>query len=352
MSTAFFDDLDDASRNEIINSCKGLKILSTLPYKKIKFWNDCVETCKTESSSFNRIFELLKSAGKYDVVMLTGGEKIDLLYAAIAFFAFWVKTPHIVVDAHWQKKSGFAYAIQKIIIKLSNRLVNQYQPHSVEEIAIYNALFHIPINKLTSIPWSTSLVGHDIEFLSTLEKSDRALTGGSSFRDYEALFSAACNLNIDIDVGIKKGKLTDDLQKRWSACSNLHFLTRLSNAEYLKLMAGCKVFLMPIKSNLNRSTADQTILNAMFFGRVVIATDSIGSRIYIRHGVNGFLVSANSADEWKSTIDHVLSLPSQQIQKISENASHDARVLFNEPLRLYRTLKTAVDVAHQSKFLD
>jgi len=352
MNTAFFDDLDDEFRNDIISSCKDFKILSTLPYKKIQFWNDCVDTCNTESTSFRRVFELLKSSGKYDVVMLTGGEKIDLLYAAIAFFAFWIKTPHIVVDAHWQKKSGFAYAMQRIIIKFSNRLVCQYQPHSDEEIAIYNALFHIPINKLKSIPWSTSLVGHDVEFLSMVEKSDRALTGGSSFRDYETLFSASCDLNIDIDVGIKKGKLTDDLQKRWSVCKNLHFLTRLSNAEYLKLMAGCKFFLMPIKGNLNRSTADQTILNAMFFGRIVIATDSIGPRIYIKHGVNGFLAKANSAEEWKNTIDQVLSLPSHKVQKISENASRDARVFFNEPLRLYRTLKSAVDVARQSKLLD
>jgi len=345
-----YDNLDDTRRSQITEACKSVKIFSTLPYKKIPFWNECVQTCQTSSNSPRRIWELLVSARKYDVVLLTGGEKVDLLYAAIAYFAFWINTPHIIVDAHWQKSTGPVSYLQKIILRLSGRLVKQYQPHSEEEIRIYNELFGIPIEKLNAIPWSTSLIGHNVSPANSDEISNCALTGGSSFRDYDFLFKALCGTDLCVNIGIKRGKLAEKLTREYSNCSNLNFLTNLSNQEYLRLMAGCKFFLMPIVAGLNRATADQTILNAMFFGRIVIATNSIGPRIYIKHGVNGFLVEPSSTEAWKNMIEEVSLLSDARIREISENASRDARVLFNEPLRLYKILISAISVATHMKY--
>ncbi len=332
--------------------CRQQRILSTLPYTKVNFWNRCVESYPLRKDLVAYILGLLRRAPKYDMILLTGGERADLFYLAIAGLLPWIHTPHVVADAHWQKAQGAAYVLQRAVFFLGRRLTAQVQPHSDEEVDIYHHIYGIPRSALKAVPWSSTLIGHDVSNSRPDEEGNFMLTGGKSFRDYDVLFGAFKEFELRLEVGIPDSPDTRKLIEKWRAASNVHFFTNWSNDQFIRKMAGCRAFLMPIAPGLTRSTADQSIVNAMYFGKIVIATNSISSRIYIRHGVNGFLVPEKSVEAWKHAIREVLSLPTDVLVLIGRRAAYDARVHFNENLRLVRTLEAALNVLQERGGID
>jgi glycosyltransferase involved in cell wall biosynthesis len=340
-------------RNRLRETCSNLRVLSTVPATKSEFWCNSVETVFAErhplSDLTNRIgipdlaviLKLLAKANEYDLVLLTGGERADILYLALAGLLPWIRTPHVITDAHWQKSDGIAYLLQKLLLRLGRRLTVQVQPHSREEIPLYHDLFGVPIEALRAVPWSTTLTGHDVSDARPEERGD-VLTGGLSFRDYETLFAGLRGLDLRLDVGLPNDPPAETVKRLADGLSNVVFHTDWSNEQFIRKMAGCRVFALPIVPGLTRCTADQSILNAMYFGRIVVATDSIGSRAYIQDGVNGFLVPERSPAAWAETLQMVRGLDEAGYRAIGTRAAHDARGRFSESLRLIRTLESAL----------
>jgi glycosyltransferase involved in cell wall biosynthesis len=328
------------------------RVLSTLPYTKVDFWTNSVETLFAKRNILTRftrhagipdifiLFKLLARSRRYDFVLLTGGERVDLLYVAVASLIPWIRTPHIIVDAHWQKAKGAAYKLQRLLLRMAHRLIVQIQPHSPEEIPLYSRIFDLPLKQLYAVPWSTSLLGHKIPPANQAGKF--ILTGGFSFRDYDTIFKAIRLLDLPMEVGLPRSPATESVIKMARDCPNITIYTDWSNEQYLQKVAACRIFAMPIERGLTRCTADQTILNAMHLGKVVVSTDSIGPRLYIKHGVNGFLVSEGSVDAWVDTLDRAYRLSDEEYVRMAERAAYDARVHFNEPFRLARTLEAAL----------
>jgi glycosyltransferase involved in cell wall biosynthesis len=344
--------------SEIEQTCRRYRIVSTLPYRKVPFWTGIVREMPVKSGKFGGItrrfgipdptliVRLLHAAPGADLVLLTGGERADLIYAAIAGLFPWIRTPHVIVDAHWQRADGIGHTLQRLLLRLSRRVVQQIQPHSEEEVPIYAELFGIESKRLHAIPWSTSLLGHMVD--GPAGDDGFILTGGFSFRDYAVFLPAAAACGFPVRIGIPSAQVTPALRAQVAAMPQVSLHTDWSNAQYVEQMKRCKVFAMPIVPGLNRSTADQTILNAMFFGKPVVASDSIGPRIYIRHGENGFLVREPSAQAWCTALKAACSLPSADAATVSARAAYDARVHFNEPFRLARTLDAALSVLDRS----
>lgn len=345
---------------KVERSAASRSILSTLPYRKVPFWTRVTRTLAPRPNLLSRltkragipdvflVFRLLARAHRYDLVLLAGGERADLIYAAVAGLCPWIRTPHVIVDAHWQRAGGTAHKLQKLLLRLARRLVVQVQPHSQEEGPLYQQIFGIPLDRLHAIPWSTSLLGYQLP--APVAEGDFILTGGFSFRDYNLFLEAAGRTGLPVKIGIPKSQVTAEFAARVARHPNITLHTDWSNEQYIHQMAACRVFAMPIEQGLTRSTADQSILNAMHFGKPVVATDSIGPRIYLRDGINGFLVHEATVDAWAEALKHAFELNEHARARIATEASFDARVRFNEPLRLARTLHAAIgsiDPSHE-----
>jgi glycosyltransferase involved in cell wall biosynthesis len=334
-------------------------MVSTLPYRKVVFWTRVVQELPAKQSVLRYltgrfgipdptlIFRLLRAAPSADLVLLTGGERADLIYAAIASLCPWIHTPHVIVDAHWQRAEGIGHMLQRLLLRLSRRVVRQVQPHSEEEAPIYSALFGIESMRLHAIPWSTSLLGHEVDTAPTDEGF--ILTGGFSFRDYSVFLPAAAACGYPVRIGIPSSQVTPALRAQIARLKTVSLHTDWTNADYVQQMKRCKVFAMPINQGLTRATADQTILNAMFFGKPVVASDSIGPRIYIKDCDNGFLVHQPTVQAWCDALRSACELSMADRELLSQRAACDARLHFNEPLRLARTLDAALSVVDPSR---
>jgi glycosyltransferase involved in cell wall biosynthesis len=341
--------------------CARVRVLSTLPFSKVPFWTECVETLPARRNFLSRLtdrvgipditllFRLLARAHRYDLVLLAGGERVDLFYLALAGLLPFLRTRHVIVDAHWQRSRGLAYLLQKLLLRFGRRLTAQVQPHSTEEIPIYHGLFGVPLDKLHAVPWSTSLIGHDVSPARPDEPGGFVLTGGLSFRDYETLLAAVDGLDLRVEIGLPNQPAAQRIVERGRGLPNVACHTDWSNAQFIRKMAACRVFALPIEPGLTRCTADQTILNAMYFGKVVVATSSIGSRAYIDDGVNGLLVPEKSVTAWRETLQRVYAMPDEKYREIGRRAAHDARALHSEPLRLVRTLEGALAAARSTR---
>lgn len=330
----------------LVERMRKTRILSTLPFPRVDFWCENVTPLfAREGGRLGRLgaragipdpllmARLLWCAHRYDVVFLSGGERADLMYLALAGLCPWIRTPHIVTDAHWQQDEGAWLWLQRLIFRMGARLMVQARPHSREEIALYHRNFGIPPEKLTPVPWSTSLIGYT--FHPT--RGDFVLTGGGSYRDYNTFFEAMARLDVPVRVG-----LPGDIPVP-APSANVTVHTTWSNREYMDQMAACRVLALPITPGLERSTADRTILNAMHMRKVVVATDSVGARIYIRHGENGFLVPEGDADAWAEAIRRVYALDDGAYEALADQAEYDARVVFNERMRICRTVTAGLD---------
>ena len=352
----------------IERSAARFRILSTWLLSKVDFWTCVVRTGCPKSNQLSAlstptviphltlIGRVLAQAQRPDDVMLAGGERSELVYAALAGLCPWIRTPHVILDAHWQKSGGVAGGLQRLLLRLAARLLKEVQPHSSEECQIYEEAFGINRTILRPVPWSTSMLGHEALALQPVQGAERfVLTGGHSFRDYDLFLRAAGELGVKVKVGIAKDAQSASFARLAERYPNVEVHSNWNNAEYIQQMAACTVFAMPIVQGLTRSTADQTILNAMYLGRTLVATSSIGSRIYVRDGVNGFLVQEPRVEAWQRSLQQALDLDVSAREAMGNRAMFDAKVHFNEHIRLGRTLDNIVAVlepAHAVSWTD
>jgi hypothetical protein len=123
------------------------------------------------------------------------------------------------------------------------------------------------------------------------------------------------------------------------------------NTAFWQRVACADVFALPLMPGLQRATGDQSLLTAMALGAITVCTDSITSRLYIEHGVNGFLVAPGDARAWHSTLKHVLGLPQDEKSRIRARARDDAQRVHSEERRLVTTLERAAAVARHWRAL-
>lgn len=329
---------------------KGTRILSTRHWHKIPLWAEHVDLIQEEANWLSRItsrvgipdlsivFRLTARARQYDLVLVSGGERGDMLYLALSGIIPWFRVPNVIVDAHWQKGAGVKHLIQKLIVRLGDRNVIQVQPHTEEEVEIYHRLFSIPLAKLKPVSWSTTLTGYKLN----PTPGDFVLTGGASYRDYPVFFQSLVDLNYPVEVGLPRNASVP-IPQQIASKENIRIHTSLSKQEYYEKVAACKVFALPIVPGLTRATGDQTILNAMAMGKIVIVTDSIIARSLIRNGENGIIVPESDSRAWTDALQHVYSLSESEYERIARRARFDALVHYNEQKRIGTVLAESLD---------
>ena len=231
------------------------RILSTLPYHKVAWWLDAVHTLLPRRNWLTPLTQrfgvpdlfvvarLLLRAHRYDVVLLNGGERVDLLYAALAAACPWVRTPHVIADAHWQQATGFGHRLQRWLLRASVRLVAQVQPHSSEEVEIYHRAFGIPRQRLHAIPWSTSLLGYRLA--GSEGEGDFVLSGGDAFRDYGVLLQAAGPQGLRVKVALHDPP-SPALRAAAAPFPSVSLHCDWSHEDFLRQMTACRLFAMPI----------------------------------------------------------------------------------------------------------
>lgn len=148
----------------------------------------------------------------------------------------------------------------------------------------YHTVYGFPKEKMQPLRFHHTLAGYQVE--ST--EGDYVFSGGNSLRDYPTLLRAVANTGIPLVIATQ-------LRIEANIPSNVKIIT-CSPSEFRSLMAGARFVVLPLDMRQLATTGQQSYLNAMALGKLVIVTDTVDAPFYIEDGSTGLLTPSGDAD--------------------------------------------------------
>lgn len=155
---------------------------------------------------------------------------------------------------------------------------------STGEIDTFTATWGVPRERVVRTLFTHTLHTHDLVDVPPL--GNYLFSGGNSLRDYRLLLDAL--EGVDVELRVASSWAPDPSHARSSS------FRATSHEEFLRLLEGCRALVLPLEA-ATRSTGQQTCLNAMALGKIVIVNDAPGVRDYVVHGVTGIVVAGTAA---------------------------------------------------------
>ncbi|NSW78205.1 MAG: glycosyltransferase family 4 protein [Chthonomonadetes bacterium] len=172
----------------------------------------------------------------------------------------------------------------------------------------YSVHYGVPCEKTIPLKFHHTLSGFEIPERAN---GDYIFAGGDSKRNYDLLLQAVRDLPCKVFIATRKPAPSNiPSNVTWRA---------VEPQEFRQLMAGSQFVVLPLDTSGGATSGQQSYLNAMALGKLVIVTDTEDASYYIEHGVTGILVPSGDADELRRAIVWALS-NSEEAQRIGSRA--------------------------------
>ncbi len=203
---------------------------------------------------------------------------------------------------------------------------------SRRQIETYGAAFGIPPEKFAVVPYKANFSKYQE---TPLPWSGYLFSGGNSDRDYATLFRALDGTGIPTLVSRTRPGLTNGL-----ACPENVVIVAAVEPHYRRLMAGSEMVVLTVQPGLIRGVGEQTILNAMWYGKPVIAAEDVTACDYIEEGVTGYVVPAGEAEALRAAVLRLWNDPDLR-RRMGEEARRRAQAHYTHAHWLGRLLELA-----------
>jgi hypothetical protein len=302
------------------------RILTTLHWSKREAWMSRVDVLDRAKLSTVAILQrLLASARRYDVLVLdgaTGGAVRATDLGAAALLARRRSGPAVVItDATWGAGHGFADRLvcRAGLLSIDSERVT-YCVLSSDEARLFPARWGIPADRVAFTPFY--FTASDEDLAAPVREDGGVFAGGDSLRDYGPLVAAARHMAVPVTIA------TRELGK----AERLPAHVRAGPVPHARFMAGLRaaaVVVVALARTSGRSAGQQTYLNAMAMGKLVIVPDVLGVRDYVEHGRTGLIVPAGDAVALEHALRWALH-PAQRgaARAIAERAQQEVRARF------------------------
>ena len=256
---------------------------------------DLFDRTRLSPGSFLRM--ILARSRDYDAVILNGAVGLDGRYAdlvAAGLLGRRSPAPGVVIaDATWEVGSarlsrlvgsrGMAFSsIAKAVVRWIDGPHVTYCVLSSAERATFPKIWNVDQGRVVFTPY-----GCTRDRLSEAAPTgDFAFAGGDSLRDYPMLIEAI--RGTDISLRMATSESLGGLPVNASASS-------VSHDQFMDLLWTAGVVVVPLRADTARSAGQQTYINAMAWGKLVIATDAPGVRDHIDHERTGIIVPPRDA---------------------------------------------------------
>jgi hypothetical protein len=180
--------------------------------------------------------------------------------------------------------------------------------HSPNIATRYSKWYNIPQRKVVPLKFHHTLTGFD---LPEPTRGDYIFAGGDRERDYATLLAAVTDLDCKVFVATRRNRpaeLPDNVE--WRA---------VTPEEFRRLMVGSNFVVLPLDTSRGSTSGQQSYLNAMALGKLVIVTDTEDASYYIENGVTGILVPSGNAQELRAAIEWALHNHAQ-VEQIAKRA--------------------------------
>lgn len=235
----------------------------------------------------------------------------------VAFFSRLLhlkKTNEIYVMTFiYKKKNGLAGSIYHKYMNyvVTSKYIDKFICFAKEEVEYYNSIFGVNENKFVYMPLG-------LEPVKGIDVSDEGyvFAAGRSNRNYDFLIDVLSGSRIET-------KIVCDTYHNGKTGGNIKIYNDCHGDSMLRLMAKSHIVAIPL-DNVQISSGQLVVLQAMALGKPVICTASKGTNDYVVNNVTGFLIK-NEKDIWLSKIEALY-----KDEKLYNEISIAAKSLFNE----------------------
>jgi hypothetical protein len=278
------------------------------------------------------------AAERYDAVLLNGSGREDQIAAAL-LARMRSNVAVVIADSTWRRGTWW---LDRLVCRIGIRAIDS--PHvtycvlSSDELELFPRTWEVQPARVAFTPFCYTLPDGALD--QPTSRDGGLFAGGDSMRDYGPLLEATTLLGVHATLAVKHPPAA--WRRRGGA--KVH-VGPVSHARFLELMRHAVAVVVPLRDGIERSAGQQTYLNAMAMGKVVIVTDSPGTRDYIEDGVTGVIVPPGDADALAAAIARVLDpTRAEDADEMGARARSVARTRFR-PIDHLRSMLDVVSEA-------
>ncbi len=183
----------------------------------------------------------------------------------------------------WQPNKGLRGFLERIIIRLADRSIARYFVFSSEEVELFPRMWGIQPAKIRHLPYFASLTPEELAEPEP-PQGGYVFAGGNANRDYRPLVEAARRLP-DVEFVLATRRLDQVTNPPPNVRAG-----PVPHEEFVRLMRGAAVVVVPTRAGLKRASGQQTYLNAMLLGKLTIISQVFGVGDHVRDGVDALVV--------------------------------------------------------------
>jgi glycosyltransferase involved in cell wall biosynthesis len=305
------------------------RVFSAYPWTRVE-WTRRADALDLGSSRFRRLRRTLLAARKYDVVVLDGFAREDLVAAAV--IARMRNPPQVLLlDPTWKlDESGLLRVATRAVVSMLDGPHVRYGLLSRFELESFPKTWGVGRDRVAFVPWHFDLSEDELE--APVTTNGPFFAGGDSLRDYPTLLAAASTVPADVVVATR----AEDVVSGGTVPANVTIGPR-SRAEYDAMLRAAIAVVLPLVGRNDRSSGQGTLLNAMAHGKTVIVTDVPGVRDYVRPHETAIVVPpgdpAALAAAMRWVVDHTA-----ESEQIAQRARADVLARFGPDGYLHRVI--------------
>jgi hypothetical protein len=318
-------------------------LLTTVPHEfaaltpsRLAWWRGRADVVnRRDYSKVGYLSAVVRAAGDYDAVLLDGSIGARELYSDLLIAgAIRRRTKRIVVsEAEW-KRGGF---LDRTAMSTGIRVVDSprtiYCVLSSAELETFPRAWGIDPSRVVFTPYCYTLTPDELDVPAADE--DYVFAGGDSMRDYSPLLDAAPALPTQV-------RIASSTLARTSTPANVS-AQPVPHAEFNRLLRCASIVVVPLRS-AERSAGQQTYLNAMALGKLVVITDAPGVRDHVEDRMTGLVIAPRDARALVEALSWALdSRNAAEVDAIRVRAREAARKRFSPDVYFERIARVAHD---------
>jgi glycosyltransferase involved in cell wall biosynthesis len=244
-----------------------------------------------------KLFEISKD---YDVI-ITGSDHSGLFFALLQKMFRRQKKPHIFVD--WLVElhhRPIGRTLRRLFFRWVINAASCALVQTTKEINTYSEALKVLRDKFVFIPYHATMLSNQYSIVT----GNYIFSGGDTNRDYATLIEAVRGIPAKVVIAALYRHHFNGI----GIPENVEVLT-VSAAEFVQLMAGSLIVVVPMKKGFEHSGGQQTYINAMSMAKPVVVADDTGAEDYIQSGVTGLVVPSGDPEAMRSAIAALLQNP-------------------------------------------
>lgn len=321
---------------------KSPQLLTTVPHEfaaltpsRLRWWREHADVVnRRDYSKAGYVSAVVRAASLYDAVLLDGSVGAGELYSDLLIAgAIRRRTKRIVIsDATWKRGRLWDRAAMGAGLRVVDSPRTIYCVLSSAELETFPHAWRVDPSRVVFTPFCYTLT--DDELAAPTSDDDYVFAGGDSMRDYGPLLEAAPALRAQVTIASAALAGT-------STPANVT-AELVPPAEFSRLLRSASVVVVPLRS-AERSAGQQTYLNAMALGKLVVITDAPGVRDHVKDRVTGLVTAPSDARALAEALDWALDTRNvAEVGAIRARAREAARTQFSPDAYFERIVRVAL----------